>query len=141
MSEQTTEATGRWSCQRARGRLPRLVDGTLVGWQRRLVERHLAGCTACAAERERQEAVAAGLEGLRAAAPAPQPDPPAELLDAILTRVGEPDIRARLAVPARGAVSGARPELSAAGLLLTALVVYLVWRIARALADRLDRAP
>lgn len=126
----------RWTHGRVRARLPRLVDGTLPGWRQRLMRRHLARCEDCAAELDRQQAVAEGLRTL--GENIPRHDPPDELLDAILERVHDPGIRERMAGPARGAVSGARPELSVAAALLSLLVVYLVWRAARRLADRLD---
>ncbi len=119
-------------------RLPRLVDGTLPGWRRRLLRWHLDHCEECADELDRQRAVAEGLRELGAVEEATQPDPPDELLDAILERVHDPGLRERAARPARGAVSGARPELSVAAVLLSLLVLYLVWRAARLLVDRLD---
>ncbi|MGH3442459.1 MAG: anti-sigma factor family protein [Nitriliruptorales bacterium] len=124
------------TCERVRARLPRLVDGTLPGWRRGLLERHLARCEECASELERQRAVAEGLRGLAEVPPGPEAEPPDELLDAILERVHEPGARERAAGPARGAVSGARPELSVAAVVLAALVVYLAWRAARAILHR-----
>lgn len=128
----------KWTCKRVEGRLPRLVDGTLGGWRRRLLQRHLARCQTCASELERQQAVAEGLRELREVAPRSEPEPPDELLDVILERVHDPGIRQRVAGPARGAVSGARPELSVTAVLFLVLAVYLVWRATRGLADRFD---
>lgn len=130
----------RWTHERVQARLPRLVDGTLPGWRHRLLRWHLDRCAECAAELDRQRAVAEGLRELGAIEETAQPDPPDELLDAILERVHDPGLRERVARPARGAVSGARPELSVAAVLLSLLVIYLVWRVARVLADRLDEA-
>ncbi|HEX2026595.1 MAG TPA: zf-HC2 domain-containing protein [Nitriliruptorales bacterium] len=118
--------------------LPHLVDGTLPGWRRRLLQRHLARCAACTDELRRQRTVAEGLRELGEGPPIPQPDPPDEVLDVILDRVRDPGLRERVAAPARGAVSGARPELSVSALLLSLLVTYLVWRAARRLVDRFD---
>lgn len=128
----------RWTCERVRARLPRLVDGTLPGWRRRLVERHVARCEGCAAELERQRAVGEGLRHLGEVSAGTRPDPPEELLTAILERVNDPSIRERVARPARGAVSGARPELSVAAVLVSLLLVYLVWRAASRLVRRLE---
>lgn len=128
----------RWTHERVRARLPGVVDGTLPAWRRRLLERHLVRCEPCAAELDRQRAVAEGLRELADTDAGPQPDPPAELLESILERVHDPGLRQRAAGPARGAVSGARPELSVAAVVLSALIVYLVWRAARAVVDRLD---
>lgn len=127
------------TCGRVEGQLPRLATGTLPAWRSRVVRRHLARCEACAAELVRQQVVADGLRELAAAPPATEPEPPEELLDTILERIHEPGIRERVAGPARGAVSGARPGLSVTAVLLTAVVVYLAWRVARGLIDRLER--
>lgn len=124
------------TCARVQRRLPRFVEGDLPAWRRRLVQRHLDRCDACASERARQEAVAEGLRELADASPRAEPDPPDELLESILDRVHEPGVRERVAGPARGAVSGARPGLSAGAVLVTLLVVYLCWRSARAIAER-----
>lgn len=129
----------RWMHERVRARLPRVVEGTLPAWRRRLLERHLAGCEPCAAELERQRAVAEGLRELADTDAGPQHEPPEELLESILERVHDPGLRQRAAGPARGAVSGARPELSIAAIVLSALIVYLVWRAASAIADRIER--
>lgn len=128
------------TCEQVQGRLPRVVDGTLPGWQRRLVLRHVARCEDCSAELERQRTVAAGLRELSDAAPGPDPDPPDELLDEILEQVHDPGVRERVAGPARGAVSGARPELSLTALLVAAVVVYLAWRVARRVVDDRTRS-
>ncbi len=125
------------SCERVQARLPRLVEGTLPGWRRRLLQRHVTRCENCTAELENQQTVAEGLRKLGDAPPG-EPDPPDELLAVILERVHHPGIRERIARPARGAVSGARPELSVTAVLVSVLVVYLVWRTARGLVDRFD---
>lgn len=129
----------RWTHERVRRRLPQVVDGTLPAWRRRQLARHLARCEPCAAELERQRAVAEGLRELADTDAALPHEPPEELLDSILEQVHDPGLRQRAAGPARGAVSGARPELSIAAVLLSALIVYLVWRAARAVVDRIER--
>lgn len=126
------------ACERVQARLPRLVDGTLPGWRRRLLQRHVARCEVCADELARQQRVAEGLRELGEVVPRSQPDPPDELLDVILDQVHDPGIRQRVAGPARGAVSGARPELSVMALLLSLLLSYVVWRATRRLVDRFD---
>ena len=123
------------TCERVQGRLARLMDGTLPAWQRRLVLRHVARCGDCSDELERQRTVAAGLRELSGAAPGRETDPPDDLLDEILERVHEPGVRERVARPARGAVSGARPELSLTALLVAALLAYLVWRVVHRLVS------
>lgn len=125
------------SCERVQERLP--LYSTLPGWRRRLVMRHVNRCVDCAAELERQQTVAEGLRGLGEVAPPPETEPPEELLDEILERVHDPGVRARVAGPARGAVSGARPELSVAAVLVAVLLAYLAWRGARHVATRLRR--
>lgn len=125
-------------CERVQAQIPRLVDGSLPAWRRRLFERHVRRCEDCGEELERQLAVNEGLRSMGAAADEARPEPPDDLLEAILSDVNDPGLRARAAVPVRGAVSGARPALSVAGLLLTAAVVYLLYRAARALLDLVD---
>ncbi len=135
MNEQMTMKR---NCARVQARLPRLVDGTLTGWRRRLLHRHLARCETCTSELENQQTVTEGLRELGEVAHRSEPDPPDELLAVILERVHHPGIRERVATPARGAVSGARPELSVTAVLLSVLMVYLAWRAARNLVDRFD---
>lgn len=129
------------SCVQVQARLPLVVDGSLSAWRRHLLLRHVSRCDDCATELDRQLAVAEGLRDLGDAADEATPEPPDDLLDAILERVNDPGLRARVASPARGAVSGARPELSVAGLVVTVVVVYLAWRAARSLVDRAARQP
>lgn len=130
-------------CREVQAQLPRLADGTLPWWRRRLVRLHLRRCQDCKAELERQRAVAAGLGELGAAAAEAAEAPPEGLLDALLEQAERPGVRGRAAVPARGAVSGARPALSVALLLLGAAAGtatgYATWRGARAVRGRLGR--
>jgi predicted anti-sigma-YlaC factor YlaD len=120
-------------CREVQTQLPAFLAETLPGWRRRLVDRHLRRCERCHAELERQRGLAAGLGELGAAVAADRTEPPPdELLDALLAQVERPGLRERAAVPARGAVSGARPLLSVA-LLVAAAVVgtaagFTVWR-------------
>lgn len=123
-------------CREVRAQLPTLLADGLPRWRRRLVERHLRRCEGCGAELDRQRSVVEGLGGLGAvvAADAPEP-PPDELLDALLEQAEHPGVRERAAVPARGAVSGARPGLSVALLVVGAVtgtaVGVAVWRLLR----------
>lgn len=124
-------------CREVQAQLPALLSETLPRWRRRLVDRHLERCVRCAAELERQRAVAAGLDELGAVvAEESGGQPPAELLTTLLEQAERPGVRARAAVPARGAVSGARPWLSVTLLLAAAIVGsaagFAVWRAARA---------
>lgn len=132
-------------CREVEATLPELVAGTLGAGRRRLVLAHLRRCAACRAEHERQQAVAAGLERLGEDARSAPEAPPDGLLDALLEQARQPGVRGRAAVPARGAVSGARPALSLLLLVVGAAsgtaVGYAGWRASRALrAGRRGRA-
>lgn len=130
-------------CREVQAQLPGVVDGTQSWWRRRLVALHVRRCADCGAELDRQRAVAAGLDELGAAtaAAAEAEAPPEGLLDALLEQAERPGVRGRAAVPARGAVSGARPALSVALLIVGAAAGtaagYASWRAARAVRDRL----
>lgn len=134
--------TGR-ICQAVRAELPAMVEATLPGWRCRLVALHVRRCMACAAELAREREVAAGLDEVGAAAGAAADTPPDGLLDALLADAGQPGARGRAAVPARGAVSGARPALSAGLLIVGAAagtaVGYAGWRGACALGRAIRR--
>jgi hypothetical protein len=99
-----------------------------------MVELHARRCADCRDELERQRTVAASLQELGSAAAATE-EPPEGLLDTLLDQAQRPGLRGRAAVPARGAVSGARPGLSAALLILAAAAGtaagYGTWRAAR----------
>lgn len=127
-------------CKEAQAQLPGMVDGTLPWWRGRLVRLHLRRCEDCRAQLKRQRAVAAGLGELGAASAAGEA-PPEGLLDLLLEQAGRPGVRGRAAVPARGAVSGARPGLSVALLIVGAAAGtgagYASWRAARAIRGRL----
>lgn len=119
-------------CQEVQAHLPGLVDGTLGAGRRRLVSVHLRRCPVCREEHDRQHAVAAGLDRLGTAAAEDPVMPPDELLDELLAQARRPGVRGRAAVPARGAVSGARPALSvallAAGAVAGTAAGYAGWR-------------
>lgn len=127
-------------CAEVQTHLPDLVSGTLPAWRRRLVSRHARRCADCAGELARQETLAAELAALGQRAADGTEAPPAGLLDQLLAETHAPGLRGRAAVPARGAVSGARPALSAV-LLVSAAALgtaagYAAWRGGRAVRRR-----
>jgi hypothetical protein len=69
--------------------------------------------------------------------------PPDGLLETLLEQAEQPGVRGRAAVPARGAVSGARPGLSVAFLIVGAAAGtaagYATWRSARIVRRRLSQ--
>ena len=123
-------------CREAQAHLPAYVDRTLPVLRRRLVGLHLRRCPECQAAFSLQRDVAAGLRGLTG----PPEPPPEGLLDALLEQASAPGVKGRVAVPVRGAVSGARPALSVALLVAGAAagtgLGYAGWRGTRALGRR-----
>ncbi len=97
-------------CREARAQLPFLVSGELTGWGARVVRAHLKRCGDCSAELARQEQLTTAFAAIRES----RPEPPPGLLDDLLHRARGGGLRQRAAVPARGAVSGARPAMSVA---------------------------
>ncbi|MDX6198802.1 MAG: putative zinc-finger [Actinomycetota bacterium] len=124
-------------CDEVQRQLPSYVDRTLPRGRRRLVGLHLRRCADCQAEFARQREVSEGLAALAG----PPATPPAGLLTSLLDQAARPGVKGRVAVPARGAVSGARPALSVALLLAGAAagtgIGYAGWRSARAARRRL----
>lgn len=124
-------------CREVQAQLPSYVDRTLPAVRRRLVGLHLRRCPDCQAEFARQRAVSQGLAALSA----PNDEPPEGLLETLLDSATHLGTKGRLAVPARGAVSGARPALSVALLVAGAAagtgVGYAGWRGVRAAGRRL----
>jgi anti-sigma factor RsiW len=118
-------------CREAQAQLPFLVSGELTGWGARVVRAHVKRCAECAAELARQEQLSSALASLRDA----PPQPPPGLLDDLLRRARGGSMRERAAVPARGAVSGARPGMSVAFLTVGAAAStglgYAAWKSAR----------
>jgi anti-sigma factor ChrR (cupin superfamily) len=123
-------------CRETRSQLPALAAGELSGWPLHVVRAHLRHCTDCAAEFDRQQQLTDALSTLKDQ----PPEPPAGLLDDLLARADQRGVRERAAVPARGAVSGARPGLSVAFLTVGAAastgVGYGLYRGVRALRHR-----
>jgi predicted anti-sigma-YlaC factor YlaD len=119
-------------CRETQAQLPFLVAGELTGWPARVVRSHLKRCADCRAQLDQQEQLSGALESLRAA---PPPAPPPGLLDDLLAKTQRRGLRERAAVPARGAVSGARPAMSVAFLTVGAVAStgagYALWRGAR----------
>lgn len=122
--------------------LPLHVAGELGRRARRRVARHLHRCERCAAAEEHQRHVSdeLGRIGRAAVEPLREVAPPDDLLDTLLEQARDPGLRARAAVPARGAVSGARPGLSVALvvalLAVAALAGWTGWRLGTAVRDR-----
>jgi hypothetical protein len=97
-------------CREAQAQLPFLASRELTGWGARVVRAHLKRCSDCTAQLAQQVEVDRGLASLRGS----RPEPPAGLLDDLLHRARGGKLRDRAAIPARGAVSGARPAMSVA---------------------------
>lgn len=127
-------------CRGVRERLPAVHGGSAGRSTRAVVRRHLARCAECRAEDEREQAVAQGLAALQTD---DDVTPPPGLLDDLLQITADPGLRGRAAVPARGAVSGARPGLSVAFLVAGAAagtgLGWSAWRTGRAVRRRLRR--
>ena len=118
-------------CREAQSQLPFLVSGELTGWGARVVRAHVKRCADCSAGLSRQEQLSTALASLRES----PPEPPPGLLDDLLQRARGGSLRERAAVPARGAVSGARPAMSVAFLTVGAAAStglgYAAWKGAR----------
>jgi anti-sigma factor RsiW len=131
MSDTGPDDTTPKFCREAQAQLPFLVNGELTGWGARVVRAHVKRCPQCSAELARQEQLATTLASMRSA----PPEPPPGLLDDLLRRAHGGSLRERAAVPARGAVSGARPALSVAFLTVGAAAStglgYAAWKGAR----------
>jgi len=123
-------------CREARSQFPALTAGELSGWSLHVTRAHLRRCADCSAELARQEKLAEALASLRTQ----PPEPPPGLLEDLLARADQRSVRSRAAVPARGAISGARPGLSIAFLTVGAAastgVGYGIWRGVRAVRNR-----
>lgn len=121
-------------CRETRSQLPALAAGELTGWPARVVRAHLRRCSGCGQQWQRQRDLSAGLRALR---DRPGETPPQGLLDDLLAIGRRRGVRERVAVPTRGAVSGARPALSIAFLTVGAAastgVGWAMWRGVRRL--------
>jgi predicted anti-sigma-YlaC factor YlaD len=123
-------------CQEVQAQLPGYVGRSLPRVRRRLVGLHLRRCADCQRAFSAERDLAAGLRVLAA----PAEPPPEGLLEDLLAAAASPGVKGRAAVPARGAVSGARPALSVALLVAGAAagtgVGYAGWRGVRRLRGR-----
>lgn len=123
-------------CVEVQANLPAYVDKSLSRVRRRLVGLHLRRCADCQREFSVQRDVAAGLRVLST----PAEEPPHGLLEDLLAQAARPGVKGRAAVPARGAVSGARPALSVALLVAGAAagtgVGFAGWKGVRRLRRR-----
>lgn len=126
-------------CRETQSQLPALAAGELSGWPLHVVRAHLRRCEECTAEQARQVELTSALASMKDQPPAP----PAGLLDDLLARADSRNVRERAAVPARGALSGARPGLSVAFLTVGAAassgVGYGIYRGVKALRGRPKR--
>lgn len=123
-------------CGEIQAQLPAYVDRSLPRLRRRLVGLHLRRCGDCQPAFSAERELAAGLRVLAS----PTAPPPEGLLEELLAAAARPGAKGRAAVPARGAVSGARPALSVALLVAGAAagtgVGYAGWRGVRRLRRR-----
>jgi anti-sigma factor RsiW len=127
----TTPAAVPPRCASTRADLPGLDGHELSTRRATELRAHLADCAECAELAASYRSVRRTLADLHHAAAAP----PEGLLDAILERSAAPSVRDRAAVYGRGAVSGARPKVIAAGAGVGALATVgaglLAWRALR----------
>jgi predicted anti-sigma-YlaC factor YlaD len=123
-------------CREVEGQLPAYVDRSLPRARRRLVGLHLRRCADCQRAFSAERDLACALRDV----PVPAATPPEGLLDDLLAQAASPGLKGRAAVPARGAVSGARPALSVALLVAGAAagtsIGYAGWRGLRRLRRR-----
>lgn len=126
----------RWLCRETQAQLPAMLAGELHGLGERAVRKHVERCTECADAMARQASVHAGLQALRGSTVAP----PEGLLDDLLAVTAKKGLRGKAAVPARGAVSGARPGMSvafvAAGLVASTGIGWAAVKGGRAVLGR-----
>lgn len=82
-----------------------------TGMTKRVADAHLKHCPECAKELSKQSVVKEGLSALKGESEMP---PEGLLEDVLAATEEEQGLRTWIAGPARGAVSGARPQLTAA---------------------------
>ena len=105
-------STGETDHDALREQLPVYAIGALTGAERAVVESHVRGCTACAAELSRFAPVVGALAQI-----VPQHDPPAALRTRVLASAGGRVI----AMPARRPLTAWAPWLAAAAMLVVAV--------------------
>ena len=119
-------------CASTRADLPGLDGHELSTRRATELRTHLAECAECAELASSFRSVRRTLADLHHV----QAAPPEGLLDTILVRTAEPSVREKAAVLGRGAVSGARPKVVAAGAGIGAVATVgaglLAWRVLRA---------
>ena len=119
-------------CAATRADLPGLDGHELSTRRATELRAHLTECPDCAALAASFRSVRRTLADLHHVNAAP----PAGLLDTILERTAAPTVREKAAVLGRGAVSGARPKVIAAGAGIGAVATVgaglLAWRALRA---------
>lgn len=125
-----------WLCRETQTQLPVMLAGELHGLGERAVRKHVERCSDCADAMARQASVHAGLQAMRGSTVAP----PEGLLDDLLAVTSNKGLRGKAAVPARGAVSGARPGMSvafvAAGLVASTGIGWAAVKGGRAVLGR-----
>jgi predicted anti-sigma-YlaC factor YlaD len=125
-----------WLCRETQAQLPALLAGELHGLGERAVRKHVDRCADCAQALAKQTEVHSGLQALRSSTVAP----PEGLLEELLDVTRRRGVRGRAAVPARGALSGARPGMSvafvAAGLVASTGVGWAAVKGGRAVLGR-----
>lgn len=118
-------------CASTRADLPGLDGHELSTRRATELRTHLAECAECAELAASYRTVRRTLADLHHVSAAP----PAGLLDAILDRTSQPNVVEKAAVLGRGAVSGARPKVIAAGAGIGAVATLgaglLAWRMLR----------
>jgi anti-sigma factor RsiW len=118
-------------CASTRADLPGLDGHELSTRRATELRTHLAECAECAELAGSYRSVRRTLADLHHVAAAP----PEGLLDAILDRTSAPTVREKAAVLGRGAVSGTRPKVIAAGAGIGAVATVgaglLAWRALR----------
>lgn len=118
-------------CASTRADLPGLDGHELSTRRATELRAHLADCPDCAAIAASYRSVRRTLADLGHAAV----EPPDGLLESILERTSDPSVREKAAVLGRGAVSGARPKVIAAGAGVGALATvgagFIAWRALR----------
>jgi anti-sigma factor RsiW len=128
----SSEASVPTGCAAVRADLPGLDGHELSTRRATELRSHLAGCPDCAGMAASYRSMRRTLAELRETPVAP----PAGLLDQLLDGAANPGVVERAASIGRGAVSGARPRVVAAGVGVGAVAAgglgLLAWRAVRA---------
>ena len=131
MSARRPDTTVPARCASTRADLPGLDGHELSTRRATELRAHLAECPDCAEMAASFRSVRRTLADLHHVSAAP----PEGLLEAILDRTTAPSVREKAAVLGRGAVSGARPTVIAAGAGIGAVGMmgagFVAWRVLR----------